>query len=785
MNKKLPIKIFEKRKIKDERKTEAGGGVNLPNWAWISDEELHNRVQSFTQTLNKVAEKLDQRDKERDFIPAVITIEMHEKATAKSHRSDIAGLFNGRHQQNLIGLIDETHILVKVNSVDDIAEIIQKLDQPYKFKKGIASVINMEPFEPIVKIDEEKKAEPLRVSLINYHNYQLNQAVSKAFITFCEEKGVDVLQADYSPELIMFRLSNVSSDSFEQIQDFEALETISIMPKYSITLDDFSSIEAKQIKIRQPEKNKSYPVVGILDSGIMDIPHLKPWITKDSFSKIPEDRMDKSHGTSVSSIVVYGDDFEDEMYIGGGGCYLFDATVFPDQAKDSIEEFELVEDIREAIHKNKNEVKIWNLSLGTNDESDLNVFSYFGKALDQIQEESNVIICKSAGNCSNFMTNQPVSRISKSADSVRSLVIGSMAHQKGDFDRAEKFHASPFSRIGKGPANLNKPDLTHVGGNAGVNPNTGKLVTSGVTAFSSQGQLITNIGTSFSTPRISSLLAGLHHKLDIEFNPLLLKALAIHSAKYPDQIQLGGSDKMKTLGYGVPPKIDDILYNDPHEITLILQDNLVKGNWIEIPDLPFPQDLIEDGYYYGEIIVTLVSSPILSGSQGAEYCQSNLKIRLGTYDKLRKREGKTIRNDIGLANSENLLQGDLYAKAHKDDTIGKFARERMLIKYGDKYQPIKKYAVNLAEMTPGNKMKHLAAPKKWYVAIDGLYRDFSVSRGEMDGVELNQDFCLIITIRDNKREKQVYDQATKLLNDNGFIHNNISLKVENVVSVNL
>src|SRR5690606_11792760 len=110
-----------------------------------------------------------------------------------------------------------------------------------------------------------------------------------------------------------------------------------------------------------------------------------------------------------------------------------------------------------------NEIKIWNLSLGTDREADLYEFSDFAKALDEIQEENNVLICKSAGNCNNFRINAPKSRIAKSADTVRGLVVGSIAHDKLATDYAEKNNSSPFSRIGPGPSNLIKPDVVHFG----------------------------------------------------------------------------------------------------------------------------------------------------------------------------------------------------------------------------------------------------------------------------------------------------------------------------------
>lgn len=781
--KNLPIKIFEKRKKIDERKTEGSGDNKLPVWAQLSQDVLEKRVSDFTAVLDETAEKLKSRKRTRDFIPAVVKVEMHEQATAKSHRGDIASIFNANYELNLIGVTDERSLLVKINSEEDIRSINKKLSQISKNTKAIAAMTELSQFEPEINVKKVKQNDPLRVSLINFHNYQLNLSVSKAFENLCRSKEIKFHKANYSPELIIYRLTDITADALSEIKEFEALETLSFMPKYSITLDELVPNPTTKINIKEPQKDVDYPTVGILDSGIKNIPHLKPWILDKKFSKIPDDRIDPQHGTFVSGIVLYGDELENANYIGHDGCYLFDATVFPDLSKDSIEEFELVEHIREAIEKNK-EVKIWNLSLGTNQEAEQNEFSYFGKALDQIQEANGVIICKSAGNCRNFIDGKPVSRIAKSADSVRSVVIGSIAHDKSVHDMAEINHPSPFSRIGKAPGNINKPELTHVGGNAGVHPTTGNLVTTGVKSFASSGQIASNVGTSFSTPRITSLLAGLDNRLKEGFNPLLLKALTIHSAKYPSVLNIPQTEKIKSLGFGVPSNVDDILYNNPNEITLILQDTLIKGNWIEIADFPFPQEMVnDDGQYYGEIIVTAVSSPILSESQGAEYCQSNLEVRLGTYDKLKTRAGRTIRNEIGLDGNENLLRDGLYASNFRKNHVGEFARERNLIKYGDKYQPIKKYAVNLEEMTATNKVNHLTAPKKWYLHVEGFYRDFIVGQAERDGVELSQDFCVIITIRDNKNKHNVYDHSTRLLNKNGFVHSDINIRNRVTVKV--
>ena len=119
--------------------------------------------------------------------------------------------------------------------------------------------------------------------------------------------------------------------------------------------------------------------------------------------------------------------------------------------------------MREAVENNP-EIKIWNSSLGTTMESEPDEFSEFGMALDNIQDENNVLIIKSAGNCTNFAKGLPKSRISKTADSVRSLVVGSIAETQAEKDYAEPNMPSPFTRVGPGSASIVKPDLVYYGG---------------------------------------------------------------------------------------------------------------------------------------------------------------------------------------------------------------------------------------------------------------------------------------------------------------------------------
>lgn len=773
----LPIKVFHKRTDVDERKTEGGGSNTAPSWL-LSDDELFIRSKEFRDVLSETSKIISSRKKEREFIPAVIKVSIHEEAVAKTHRKEVNKIFNPNQKYNVIGLSGEREILVKVDTVEDLKKVDQRLEKTSKFAHGISAITEIEQFSPYIEIPEEDNIS-LKVKLMNYQNYQLNQSVEKAFEDSLNKLNISFKKTHYTSDLTVFKLSDVGLDTIEDIKDFEAIFSITKMPKYGVGLD---SIEGEDIiPVRKPTSGEEYPVVGVLDSGIAKISHLSPWLLEKSFSSVPLDMVDQSHGTFVAGIILYGDTLEGKDWTGFKGCKLFDAIVFPDPKKENIDEDTLIESIREAISQNS-DIKIWNLSGGGVTECGLNDFSDFGKALDDIQDRYNVIICKSAGNCRNFIKGAPKLRIPNSADSIRSLVVGSIAHAKGEYDLAEVGHPSPFSRTGHGPNNLIKPDLVHYGGNAGTDVN-GKFYKTGVNSFNTYGKVVCNIGTSFSTPRVTSLLAGINHHLNEEFNHLLLKALSIHSAKYPENLDLSLTERLKQMGFGLPEKVDNILYNVPNEITLILQDSIVKGNFIEILDFPFPENLVENGFYYGEIILTLVNTPILNGNQGAEYCQSDLKVSFGTYDQVKERDTRisTVINEIGAEGAKNLLNAVNYGKRYLKTHMGKFATERLLRNYSGKYHPTKKYAINLEELTAANRERGLKHPKKWFLRIEGLINGFAEDMAIMDGEELSQEFCLIITIRDTKNYKNVYDSVTRQLDTNNFLHQN--LKIRNQVQV--
>lgn len=778
----LPIKFFQKRQ-KDESGTEGAGGGTLPKW--INKDNVSGKSIYFRQVLNSLESSMNEKARQNNYIPTVMRLKVNEDALAKRFRKEIASIFNVDKKMNLISVID-SELLLKIDNSLDLKKMITNLakaDQNFlsdSIIMGIDAIENMEIYSPFVDVDFSNESK-IKVKLFNYGDSELNRILMRSFETFCIDNKVEAKSTFYSADLNIYSISGVTEDALARLQEFDGIQLITDMPSYDVTFDEI--LGDQNVEIKTPIEGKEYPVVGVLDSGIADIPHLKPWLETENITYFVDDVINKSHGTFVAGVLLYGDQLQGKSYTGLDGCKIFEAVVIADKNKQKISEDELIENIRDAVSRN-NHIKIWNLSLGTGMEADLYEFSDFGKALDEIQDHNEVLICKSAGNCERFKIKAPKQRIANSADTVRGLVIGSISHEKSS--DVDVHNPSPFSRKGPGPSYTVKPDLTHIGGNVGLDIRN-RPVYNNVKSFSTGGIVTESVGTSFSTPRITAIAAGLNFKLAEEFNPTLLKALIIHSAKYPEEMKMELAEKINHVGFGLPSNIDDILYNEPNEITLILQDTLEKGSFIDILDFPFPQSMVDDeGYFYGEVTVTMVTSPILEVSQGSEYCQSNIDVMFGSYDNkvARDMSQKGKKNPVGADNRQNLLAPGLYTKKLAKGMVDTFSRERMLLSYGSKFQPVKKWSVKFDEFTPANKEHFLKAPKNWYLKLEGLYRHYTEAKAESQNFIPSQDFCCIITIKDTRKRGNIYNEVTQLLNNFSFIHGNVKIRQEVEVRVN-
>lgn len=761
----LPIRVFRQREVDNER-VEGRGSTEKPKWV-LTGEELAKRSQSLAASLMSCYADVQHNDD----LPYVYEVTLDKRDTSKSKRKSVVDMFEiegADGPSHVIGMRGSKRLLVHAKDDAQIRTLASRIADYDRYDMPLSCIESIERFRPEV---ERLEGESLyKTRLVDFKAD--NSVIEQVFEEHLNAHDIAFEKISYAKDLNVYRL-HANADQVQVIADGAARETlfyIRPMPRCSVTLD--GNVEFALPGVMKPSPGEQYPIVGILDSGIETIAHLAPWINGKRMSPYIDSDLDKSHGTFVAGVASYGDKLEQRNWVGGLPVRLLDAAVFPKDA--SVDEATLVDSIRTIIDSMHNEVRVWNLSISFNTEVRDDEFSDFGIALDDIQDEYNVLICKSAGNCA-VKENGARGRLLVGADSVRALTVGSVAHKKDIHDMADIGNASPFSRKGPGPEYIIKPEISHYGGNAGWT--SSGSTRSEVYSFDTNGGPAAAIGTSFSTPRIATLAANLQLALGGEFDPLLIKALIAHSAKFPGDKLVPADEKVQEMGFGVPGNLRQVLSDDPYTATLVLRGVMKKGEQIDILDFPMPQSLVRDGHYTGQIVLTAASAPLLVAGQGGEYCQSDIDVAFGSYDSKKSRDISKpgILNPIGRNDSTNLLLSSCYsAKMLKKAETNFALRERMLIRYKGKYAPMKKYAIDLEDLTLKYKSA-VAADRLWYLFLKGTFRDYVEREALKADKVLEQEYCVIISIHDPRRKAELYNEIPQLLTQHNFWHEGIRL----------
>ncbi len=365
----------------------------------------------------------------------------------------------------------------------------------------------------------------------------------------------------------------------------------------------------------------SAPTVGVLDSGIQNsilenvIAGRENW---DGSSEINPD-----HGTFVGGLIVASaqTNRDSAKAFPADSSRIFDAQVLP---RVGIAENLLQERIFEAITRNDS-IKIWNCSFGSNHDGGTSEYGTFAQCIDELSDSENVLIVQAAGNymASPLRKWPPASDsvlkdgITSPAEAIRSVTIGALAH-KGGFVPIGM--PSSYSRRGPSFALHVKPEVCHWAGDVG--PSGGATKGFGINSLLPSGDVAESIGTSFSTPIVSTIAAHLWHRVEksgsVEtVRPELIKGLLVHSASINQSPSRG--DHRQYFGWGTPPSSAEILGNGDDAFTTVHEVMLSPGiEWFKNP-FPVPKAVTTvDGKFRGEVIVTITYSPPINPAFGSE-----------------------------------------------------------------------------------------------------------------------------------------------------------------------
>lgn len=419
-----------------------------------------------------------------------------------------------------------------------------------------------------------------------------------------------------------------------------------------------------------PPPAPGLPIVGVFDTGVSPAAAaLAPWVV-GSYPFVLPPETDHQHGTNVSSLVAGARGLNQ----GHPDMPPVGALVFDVCGLESVPGGARISDLvirLEEVLRQRPDIRVWNLSLGSPSPCDEQLFSEFGQTLDRLSDQHNVLFVVAAGN---YLAEPrrawppmlPLpDRISSPADSIRALTVGSICHLDGAGALNAAGEPAAYSRRGPGPVFTPKPDIVHAGG--GVHAPWSAGATS-VAVLRSDDQLAAGFGTSFAAPIASCLAAHAWQAVEgrpgVTACPALVKAMMIHAAQLESPAYAPA--ERRYLGTGLPRDVITALYDRADSFTLVFEAQLVPGmRWRKSP-YPVPNSLLTDGRLAAEVIMTAVYAPPLDPESGAEYVRANVELAFGTLD------GNSIRGKVPMAGEE-----------------GTTGYEAAQVEHGGKWAPVK------------------------------------------------------------------------------------------------
>lgn len=736
---RLPSIIFNPRR-EDYSKNQGGGDTKFYNDEW-KESYRDDIVEHFPSIIQKVATNATKFPS----IPSIIKVTMKEKAIAKSHKP--IDLFNADYPIIGSGHLDELYVKMTFNGINKLEEEI-KTTQTKTKKVNISKIKNIESYNIDEKISQSnikealKNNEKIKLKFFDLQSDEENQKSLSTFISNYVTNSSNFRKIDYSANLVAYSINIDTIEKLNEIKEFPTLKEISTFNKYVINSNTNKSKIEFDGEIEYPNDDIEYPIIAVVDSGISpNNKYIAPWIF-DTVSYVPDEYQDNSHGTFVAGMILYGN-IINNFGMNIDKCKLLNVVVMPSNKSNvGLTEEDLMIYLEDALKKYSDRVKIWNLSLGTGCEcgdevSDLAVF------LDYLQEKYDVRFIISAGNYETIPLrdwkpkDKIKDRINPPADSALGITVGSIANiQVNNF--VDVNCPSPFSRKGPGPNFLVKPDVVHYGGNC---TKDGQRIGYAVKSFDENGNIVEDIGTSFSAPMISSIFANIYNKLDDKNLDLLLaKALLINNSTIPIKCDDENIDLHQYYGFGKPINdVDEFIMCTKSKVQMIFKATINEGGFIEVYDFPYPKSLCRNGKWYCDVKMTLAYNPKLDSNFGQEYCRTNVDVSLGTY---------SINEDTG----EISFKGQIPLEKQWSDKY-----ESQQVEHGFKWNPIKSYHGKHPRGVSGD---------GWKLRIE------CTGRSNFSFVE--QEVFLIIEISDPDGN-DIYSEIISDLDVKAFSHNELSI----------
>lgn len=680
-------------------------------------------------------------------LPGSMAFVLHEKGIAKSHRplylAQQAGLYLAGH-----GKLNEMLVAAGAEALSELETIFRE-GSAKVIKANISAIADVVPWtrkrrnpEGTLSMRESGRA-VLRI--FKYNSDQLNVNAIDAMQSLLRRLNVQVRRPNNQEDKytwVLPSLDGVHEEALDLILEHPAVRSLSSIPSaMPVATSGVTSLAVPRLNhhaLGVPVAG--LPVVGVFDTGVAPgAVAMQGWVASRTVYVAPP-YTDYVHGTAVASLIAGGTSmnpgFENHP------CIVHDVTGLEVAGTA----FDLLEDrVSEAVNA-RSDIKIWNLSLGSNGPCDAQMFSDFAQTLDRLSDKHNVLFVVASGNYLGvprrdwpITVDMDADRVSMPGESVRALTVGSITHAASASTLVQTNEPAPYSRRGPGPTHTPKPDVVHFGGNVHAPWSVGPASTQ---VLRPSGSVEPSFGTSFSAPLVSAVAGHVWNALEqhpaLPPNPSLVKALLLHAA------QLSSPDYSATdrryYGAGLPVDAMAALYDRDDSFTLVFEAQVQPGNWRWRKDpFPIPSGLMQDGKFRGEVILTAAYAPPLDSNFGAEYVRANLEVGFGTLD-----------------------DGAFKGKVPMISEKGAAGFEQALIEHGGKWSPVKIHRKRFPKGVAGD---------TW-----ALNASLSL-RAQNPALREPQKAYIIITLRSLDGDIQIHAQGIRAMRQRNWVHQTLPPRV--------
>lgn len=702
---------------------------------------MNSKVIVTSQHLKKMISKLNQINvfwqNEKKPFPGILISVYYNKIVAKSNR--ISGLFKGAESNSsIVGAkfnSEKTkHIITYFLSTDDLVNSIDMLQESDNimslyFKNGISKeifdksiLINKIDFQKysltktlfkqiiadasyIDDFEIEKATQPFKESIITLYNTGMD--TKQLF----QNIGINILSSRILDNCTVFLDENQSKALFEKAPYLVSMATENLS---DMSPEDF--IEDYQQDIVNIPPPSIEPTIGVIDTLFDTRVYFNEWVEYHDMvdENILKVSSDYRHGTAVSSIIVDGPRLNPWL---NDGCGRFRVRHFGVAVGAQFSSFTIIKQIKSIITENK-DIKVWNISLGSNQEVNDNFISAEAAILDQIQFENDVIFVVAGTN----KPNENIEKIGSPADSINSLVVNAVT---------KSGLSTKYSRKGLALSFFAKPDVSYYGGSEEKFIQVCEPLGAANVA-----------GTSYAAPWIARKLSYLIDILGL--NREIAKAMIIDAARGWNESPT--PEEVALYGHGIVPiKIDDIIQTKDDEIKFVVTDVSEKWNTY---NYFFPVPLKDDRYpYYAR--ATMCYFPICDRTQGVDYTNTELNLHFGR-----------IKNNGSL----NEINEDKQNQNPDLESEGRFILEGEARKRFRKWDNVKYISEKPKEI---KKPKTSYANKNWAIEVKTSNR-----LDPKDGVGLR--FGIVITLKEMYGVNRI-DEFIRNCNLNGWLVNKIDI----------